>query len=125
MGDDFDAQEDNSLPPITSETQSKSMFEFDSLIDNVMNVTDPYTNENITLVSTTTNNTKESNGGALRSMAQSNGHHNGSHRKSTDALKNDVNMTEFNAFDANCFSMQSQSQSKSGLMQSQATNGQT
>lgn len=125
MGDDFDAQDDNSLPPVASETPSKSMFEFGSLNYNELTVTDPYTHENITLAPATTNNAKESNGGALRSMTQSNGHHNGSNGKPSGGLKNDVNMTEFNAFDANCFSMQSQSQSKPGLMQAQSTNGQT
>lgn len=124
MGDDYDTTED-SLPPITSNTPTKSMFEFESLIDTVLNGTDPYTHENITLDNTT--NSKESNNSALRSSmtsSQSNGHHTtttnaSNNQKPSSALKNDVKLIQFNQqYDTNCYGMQSQSQSKSSDMNS-------
>lgn len=124
MGDDFGTQEDSLPPPITTETPTKSMFEFDSLIDNVFIGNDPYTNGTNTLQTTTTNSKESASNNTLRLMTPNNGHHNVSNEKTSDALNTNVlKLPEFSAFDTNCFGMRSQSQTKP--MQNQSTNGQT
>lgn len=117
LGTDNECESQQSNGLADTRTSPKSMFELDSLINNVLNGNNSYSNEPTSTQATTS--AKETNNSALRSMSLNSS----SNQKGASALKNDVKLIEYSSFES-CFTMQqhqSHSTGASDLNSVQAT----